>query len=337
MTALSKPEIAAGMRILAEKTTILREAIPRGTRIGFVDYPMHMNVGDLLILLGALDFFQWNQNHIHASFCLFDQTSRAFDRLKECDVIVCHGGGNFGDIYPRHQKLRERLVECFPDKPIVIMPQSMHFSSAEAARESAAVFRKHRNLTIFVRDEHSLDLARSQFSDNVALCPDMAHRLFERLSAFARERKVPMSPYPLRLMRRDVEATAVSHEIGMNATVDWSDIVTTVEKARIWQHRAAVKLTGVLGGYNPNRLNAYSKTLSAIIPSIAERLIRHDIWLTSRLHGAIFGLLLERKVTLFDNSYGKNSRYFSLWGQTLVQSARLRIADAGSSIGLTNG
>lgn len=282
VTALSQPEIAAGMRVLAEKTTILREAIPRGARIGFVDYPMHMNVGDLLILLGALDFFQWNQNQIHASFCLFDQTSPAFDRLNECDVIVCHGGGNFGDIYPRHQKLRERLVKHFPDKPIVIMPQSMHFSSAEAARESAAIFRKHRNLTIFVRDEHSLDLARSQFSDNVMLCPDMAHRLFEGLSAFARERKVPMSPYPLRLMRRDVEATTVSHESG--AAVDWSDIVTTVEKAKIWRHRAAVKLTGALGTYNANRLGAYSKTLSAIIPSIAERLIRHDIWLTSRLH-----------------------------------------------------
>jgi pyruvyl transferase EpsO len=307
------------MRTLAKMTETVATAIPRGARIGFVDYPMHINLGDQLILLGALDFFRWNQNEIHTSFCVFNQTRQALERLKACDVIVCHGGGNFGDIYPQHQKLREHLIELYPDKPIIIMPQSVHFSDETAQRKSAAIFRKHRTLTVFVRDEYSLGVVRSQFCDNVVACPDMAHRLLDMFSTCrpASDEHRPLSA--LALMRRDAEAVSALSEIGHQASVDWTDIMTLAEKVQFWRHRAAVRVSGALGGYDADRLDEFSKTLSAILPAIARRLVRHDTWLTSRLHGAIFGLLLERDVVLFDNSYGKNSRYFSLWGEGLLK------------------
>jgi pyruvyl transferase EpsO len=312
---------AERMRALAAMTETVATAIPRGARIGFVDYPMHINVGDLLILEGALDFFRWNENEIDTSFCVFNQTETAFERLKRCDVIVCHGGGNFGDIYPSHQKLREHLVERYPDKPIVVMPQSIHFSSDAAAAESAAIFRRHRNLTLFVRDRHSLETARDRFCDKVVACPDMAHRLFDRFAACRHSAGSGVASSPLALMRRDVEAVSVRGDAGGPAPVDWTDIMTLSEKARIWRHRAAVKVAGTLGTYDAGRLEELSKTLADVIPAIARRLVRHDTWLTSRLHGAIFGLLLERDVLLFDNSYGKNSRYFSFWGEGLVEVA----------------
>lgn len=320
---------AERMRALARMTEAVAAAVPAGARIGFVDYPMHINLGDLLILEGALDFFRWNGNEIQTSFCVFDQTGPAFERLRHCDVIVCHGGGNFGDIYPSHQKLREHLVERYPDKPIVIMPQSIHFSSEAAAGESAAIFRRHRNLTIFVRDEHSLGIARSQFCDNVVACPDMAHRLFDRFAACRRPADGRAASAPLALMRRDVEAVSMEGTVGGPAPVDWTDIMTLSEKARIWRHRAAVKVAGTLGTYDAGRLEEFSRTLADVVPAIARRLVRHDTWLTSRLHGAIFGLLLECDVVLFDNSYGKNSRYFSFWGEGLVE---LAAAPAASSL-----
>jgi len=307
---------------LAEQTNIVADAIPRGARIGFVDYPMHINVGDLLILLGALDFFRWNANEIHTSFCIFDQTRAAYDRLEQCDVIVCHGGGNFGDIYTRHQGLRETIVARFAHKPVVVMPQSVHFSNAAAMERSAAVFRAHPNVTVFSRDEYSHEIIRTNFTDKVALSPDMAHRLYDSFSSLRDVQADPGVP-PLRLMRKDVEAVS-SDERNGSAGNDWRDILTPIEKARIGQYRVATQWAGMLGIYRTDHLNGLSRALEAIVPAVGGRLVRHGAWATSRLHGAIFGLLLGRDVTLFDNSYGKNSRYFSLWGNDLLSLAQDR-------------
>lgn len=302
------------MQALGLRTGLVSDAIPNGAKVGFVDYPMHINVGDLLILLGAMDFFRDNNNSLPASYCLFDESKRLYEKLDQCEVIACHGGGNFGDIYPKHQRLRERIVQRFPKKPVVVMPQSFHFSGIEAMKESAAIFRKHDNVTIFVRDEESSEIARKHFSDQVFLCPDMAHRLFDPFAAVrdAARHSTPIDE-PLRLMRRDVEAAGmqISNQQG---SVDWKDILSLFQKARIFRYRAAAKFDGALERGNPQRLTSYSTCVSAIVSDIATRLIVHGDWTTSRLHGAIFGLLLERNVTLFDNSYGKNSRYFSLWG-----------------------
>ncbi|MFN7025067.1 MAG: polysaccharide pyruvyl transferase family protein [Pseudorhizobium sp.] len=311
--------LADQMQALSRHTDDVANSIPKGARVGFVDYPVHINVGDLLILLGTMQFFKSNENSIPTSFCVFDENARLYDALDHTDLIVCHGGGNFGDIYPKHQRLRERIVECFPKKPVVIMPQSFHFSAIEAMKDSGAVFRGHDNVTIYVRDEASYQIARNYFSDQVHFCPDMAHRLYDKFAP-VRAAALPDTGTkgPLQLMRRDAEASTghqLTHDQG---SMDWSDIMTTVAKSRIWRYRAAAKLDGAFARGNPGRLEQYSSTVSSIVSEIADRLVTHKEWTTSRLHGAIFGLLLGRDVTLFDNSYGKNSRYFSLWGETLV-------------------
>lgn len=298
------------MREFAALTDELRAVIPTGARIGYVDYPMHVNVGDLLIYLGIMDFFAANRNEITASFCVFGASPRAYDSLADCDVIVCHGGGNFGDIYPRHQHLREEIVRRYPHKPVVVMPQSFHFNSDATMRESAAHFRRHDNVTIAVRDLHSEDLARSHFTSRVMLLPDMAHRLYDHFA----ELRAAMGPDPLHLMRRDVEATGMTSAAGGKAH-DWSDLLHFREKARIARYRAASIVAGRLNLPVSSFLSGHHRTVKRVIDSLAARLTAHDPWVTSRLHGAIFGLLLGRQVALHDNSYEKNSRYFRQWGK----------------------
>lgn len=303
---------AMRMRELARYTDALRTAIPTGARVGYVDYPMHGNVGDLLIYLGALDFFAANGNEIVASFCVFDASERAYSALADCDVIVCHGGGNFGDIYPVHQNLREQIARRFPDKPIVVMPQSFHFASDAAMARSAAHFQRHPNLTIAVRDVPSEALARAHFTDRVMLVPDMAHRLYDHFAPVRNK----IGHDALYLMRRDVEATDATAEAGTLGR-DWSDLLTFRDKASIGRYRLASILAGRLNLASPAIQRGHQSAVTAVVNGLAARLSAHDPWTTSRLHGAIFGLLLSRQVTLHDNSYGKNTRYFTQWGRGL--------------------
>jgi pyruvyl transferase EpsO len=305
----------AAMCGLAAHTDLLSSSIPPGARIGYIDYPMHINVGDLLIFLGAMDFFSCNKNDIHTSFCLYDASPRAFGSLEDVDVIVCHGGGNFGDIYPRHQKLREDIVKTFPHKPIVVMPQSFHFGSKAAMEESASVFRRHQNVTMYVRDQPSHLVARRYFSDQVHLSPDMAHRLYDWLAPVRGATTVGISG-PLRLMRRDVEAAATQDQQARG--MDWRDIMRLTEKFSIGRHRLRAQMNGRAQLSSPKNVHDYHATVRQVVDKIAKRVIYNNPWVTSRLHGAIFGLLLDRKVEMIDNSYGKNSRYFSQWGPSLV-------------------
>lgn len=299
------------MLALAEQTGIISQTVLPRTRIGYLDYPMHINVGDLLIFLGAMEFFACNRNDIMVSFCLYDECSAALNSLNDVDRIVFHGGGNFGDIYPRHQHLREKIVRLFPRKPIVIMPQSFHFGSEAALKESGKIFRRHSDVTIYVRDEPSYQIARRYFSDKVELSSDLAHRLYHWLSPI-RENGSATSQEPFCLMRRDVEASAVPYNrvIGQ----DWSDIMRFREKVRMERHRLGAKVRGRLSISSPEALFSYHRTVQQIVVAIAKRMICYNPWITSRLHGAIFGLLLGRTIELHDNSYGKNGRYFDQWG-----------------------
>ena len=105
----------------------------QGKKVAYLDLPFHYNVGDLLIYLGTEQFIK---NHG------IDVRYRAFSkflnhkRLNACDVILLHGGGNFGDIYFNHQKFREKIIERYANKRIVILPSTIHYKSDGLQKKS---------------------------------------------------------------------------------------------------------------------------------------------------------------------------------------------------------
>ena len=96
-----------------------------GQPFALVDFPDHANVGDSAIWLGTTAFFR-RQHAVEpryvASIAAFSPA--ALRRAHPEGPILIHGGGNFGDLWPRHQAFRERLLETFPDRLIVQLPQS---------------------------------------------------------------------------------------------------------------------------------------------------------------------------------------------------------------------
>ena len=192
----------------AEATRILTSTVasllPRGTRCGLVMYPDHWNTGDSAIWWGTRMLL--DRLGVVIDYAC-DPSSYDPRRLRTAlpeGPILLLGGGNFGDVYSREQGLRLRVLEDFPDRQIIQLPQSIWFRSQTALDEMSKLLARPRDFTLLVRDAASLTLAQEHFpSTATLLCPDTALAL--ELSDVDREADVPV----MALWRTDAESSAV--------------------------------------------------------------------------------------------------------------------------------
>jgi pyruvyl transferase EpsO len=276
--------------------------------IVYLDYPVYCNIGDLLIWMGTKEFLKRNQISPIAWYSVNNTVKRTHNLIERCDVICFQGGGNLGDLWPRHQKLREKIIQQYPLKRIVVLPQSVHFTDVQQLNEACSVFRTHPDLHIFVRDRNSLSLLQDRDVRNVKLCPDMAHALWGRLSATP-----PTKPDPLYLLRRDKEAAHLPGNLDAAEATDWEDLLTG------WTKRAyelGVRVNEADGGKGNNFLPAAAlwNVVSLMLVNRAVALFApYNTIVTNRLHAVILAALLGRKSVVYDNSYGKLSSYLDCW------------------------
>ncbi len=184
-TEARRVEDASGIASRAEAIARLRRSIARAldpliparTPCALVDFPHHPNVGDSAIYLGELSYLRNRGCPVHY---VSDWQSHDRDALRRAlpeGVVLIHGGGNFGDLYPYHHQLRQAVLRDFPDRRIVQLPQSVHFDDPAAWEASRAVFSAHPDFHLVVRDRVSLDLVRRGYDTPTHLCPDMAFML----------------------------------------------------------------------------------------------------------------------------------------------------------------
>ena len=134
--------------------------------------PNHVNIGDILIWQGEIDFLK--SINIEPSYTTsnFNFDWRDFD---EEILILLHGGGNFGDIWEYHQEFRKEVIKKYPNNRILIFPQSVEYNNKETIKEDAILFSKHENITICARDSHYYTLLKEHFKNNtILMVPDMA-------------------------------------------------------------------------------------------------------------------------------------------------------------------
>ncbi len=284
----------------------------------YFDYPMHLNVGDLLIYAGTEAFFKEYNINIRLRRCLqtFD-INEVKKNITKNTTIICHGGGNLGDLYPLLQKLREELVINFPNNRIILLPQTGYFSNQDEMKKSAAIFSAHKDCHLFARDLPTLELLKN-FSDKVILCPDMAHQLY---GEFPLKNKVEsLEKNKLYFLRKDIEASQLEKNIestlSASAVVkDWDDIVTSndIMYARIYSKLARISNISHLSIFKDKINDLWYKHTLNIIERARNEFMKYDLVVTSRLHGHIFSCLLGIPNQVCDNSYGKNLGYYNQW------------------------
>lgn len=273
----------------------------------FIDLPYYSNIGDTLIWKGTETFLSSLSYKclLKASFQTF-----SFPQIEQDTVIVMMGGGNWGDLYAPHNKLRRDVVEHYPDNKIIILPQTVYYEGARNACADAKVFRKHKKLTICARDRYSYNfLRRFDFSKNIVLVPDMAFCIDNEA---LRQLSCKSTGKDLVFKRVDKEQSSMSvldrYLSGRRYDIsDWPLYEGNDHKAdRLYALLKAERL-----------LDADRYAIETYLPERfregVEHISKYERVFSNRLHGAILAILLGKETFILDNSYGKNSQYYNTW------------------------
>lgn len=276
----------------------------------YVDYPLHTNVGDLLINLGSEQFFADYGLNIWRRYNYYD-FPRQVPGIREDDVFLLHGGGNLGDMWFNFQSFRESILEQHPRNRVIFLPQTVHFRSVDRELASIRKMAAHPNLHVFVRDHVSLHRLQSRGLKCVSAAPDMAHSLTGILQASRRAE----TKSTLQLIRQDQEASQQPPELstGDHPSVDWDEGTFSIARRMI--HRFVANTVKGVGRYGPtwdlHRLWYWHR--DKMICDGIDLFSRHESVRTNRLHAMLLGLLLGKNVVAWDNSYGKLSAYYDSW------------------------
>lgn len=292
-----------------------------------LDFPAHPNVGDSAIWAGEQVLLDDVYGHRPDYVCaLYDFSDRLNTVMPE-GVIFLHGGGNFGDVWPAHQNFREAVLARYPDRKIVQLPQSVHFSNESAIDQCARAIAGHPDFTLLVRDQESYDLCSKRFDCQVTLCPDSAYMLSDLAT-----RVGPITPQgTLCLFRTDHEARGDTDKLSAFQDIarieDWLEeppIKTPVHKA--------IDRIGRIGALEmpmmSQREASFRRMAWTRIDRGVAQLLSAEHVVTDRLHAHILSALLGIRHVVIDNSYRKIGRYIDAWPKDALTQQAMGYSEA---------
>ncbi|MBR8832377.1 MAG: putative pyruvyl transferase EpsO [Chroococcopsis gigantea SAG 12.99] len=310
-----------------------------------LDYPNHSNIGDHLIWLGEILYLTRTAKIDIKYTCHGGDFSEDILNSQSSDIpILLHGGGNLGDIWPKYQLFREKIISQYQDRQIVILPQSIYFKFPENLERTAKIFNSHPDLTIFVRDDNSYTIAvESFFNCRVIKAPDSA---FEMVDIPGLPNIEPSSDSILYIDRVDVERNALYSpaKLGIDNLVvedwiafqwmnklpkDWVYIPGLAKLIREGWQRGLATPDQWLSRQKWEHLHPYSHIFHTIYDSDSHRkswslmhsaiyqLQKYPFVITNRLHVHILCLLLDIPHVVFPGSYYKIKAFYDTWTHDL--------------------
>ncbi|MER5264052.1 polysaccharide pyruvyl transferase family protein [Actinosynnema sp. NPDC002837] len=298
----------------SEITRVLSTLLAPGTRCALVDFPLHANVGDSAIWTGERTLLR--ELGVSVAYTCHERSFRPEDLLTAVPegVILLHGGGNLGDLWPERQRFREHVVRSFPRHRIVQLPQSICFRDDGNLRRAREVLDAHPDLTLLVRDRHSLRSARTHFAAPSLLCPDPAFALAAPATTGHRAHDVVW------LARTDHEASGLPLPAprGRALHTDWTDDLGAAPDWRLRREAAGRRLrAAVHRRFHPGAAAAVTAAHDELAALQLARgfalLAGGDVVITDRLHGHLLSLVLDRPHVLLADRHGKLENSWRTW------------------------
>ena len=287
-------------RICAAISYSLDPLIPTGADCALIDFPNYANVGDSAIWLGQREYLKQRQASVKYT-CDFDSYNRQqmAKSIDEEAVILLQGGGNLGDLYPWHQNLRENVIQDFPNNRIIVLPQSIHFRSADALAQAKRVFEGHKAMTLMVREKQTLQQVETDFNVSTVHCPDMAFFL-----GAINTKSKPLAALSC-LLRTDAEKResylpeTSTKVLADDWTLDGSDFCAVNAEQNADEQN--------------NRLSSFDQAATQRLERGCKMLAQGRVVVTDRLHGHILCVLMGIPHYVMDNSYGKIRAVYETW------------------------
>ena len=297
--------------------------IPRDRSVALVDFPDSANCGAHAIWLG--------EKRLLADLGLavaYQCSAQTYDRdLMAAKLgggtILMHGGGNFGDRYPRYHEFRLRVLQDFPANKVIVFPQQVTFLDNEYLQRTASFLAEHPDVTLFARGLVAQHMLTRYFGGTarVELAPDMAFMLGHRprpceplydivwIARTDQDRAGDQTEIAARLASQGAEKFVLPRfsdgvEINFVAKhrpptvllTDWYSLFFENEDARLAYRRLDFDVRS-----QANVARAlYLLSLGRVV-------------ITDRLHGHIFCLLLGMPHVLLNNDSGKNWNFYETW------------------------
>ena len=273
-----------------------------------LDWPNYENSGDHLIWLGEKTLLRAHlQCNIVYEASLRNFDFYAFNQLPDDTVIVFQGGGNFGDLYSHHQRHRESIIAGYPERRIILLPQSIHYETAVGIERSRAILQGHPDLHVFARDHESLAIACDRLGlrqarlgiDCAFFLTAVIHQLLATLPAPDR--------CLVALLRDDAER--LPHGLGTTlAREDWSSVHGVEDSANV-QAEAALHSLNLEEMFD----TAFDRISWRRLYRAVEILAPGTLILTDRLHGHVLALMMGKPHILLNNRIGKNRNFLNAW------------------------
>lgn len=273
---------------------------PEGRKVALLDLPNHWNLGDSFIWLGERTLFKkLGFLHVKSGYQRWNR-DKILKSIGPDGIIFLHGGGNFGDLYPKHHATRLLAIKQFPNNTIIILPQSVHYQNQSMIYKDAFAFSKHKNLHIIGRCNKSLSILQANFFQNsIHLAPDAAVMIGT----------VKPLLYPTKdvifIYRYGEKDPAYEGTDKIDRLMNTAKLSYTLTDWNLWWYflqNASMVLPSINNGLDVLRLDIANRMLS-----------QGRVVVSDRLHGVLLGLLLGKPVVALDNSYKKIQSIFETY------------------------
>ena len=253
-------------------------------KIILMGFPLHSNLGDQAITVAEEKFIRKNfpeyEYYSVPEGIMLDCVEKVRKACTDEDILVLHGGGNFGNQYMYIEESRRKILELFPNNPIILMPQSIYFSNDEKGQKelekSIESYNKHKNLTIVAREQISYDIIKEKFDVDIIQTPDIVMSLNKQ--KFDQDRNGIMY-----ILRSDVEVV-----------LDDDDRKELVDIGK--KYFDDVLVTDMM---YPEIIKDYQR--EEILDKFMNEIGKRKVVITDRLHGMIFCAITGTPCIVFSN------------------------------------
>ena len=282
-----------------------------GRKSILLDAAYYHNIGDVLIWAGEQSFL--NDNDIECLYTASYETC-TFPEIGKDVTVLFNGGGNLGDLYHEHMDFLLSVTRHYPHNRIIVLPQTIYYKDVLLEEKDFKELQCHKDLYICCRDKVVYNHIQDSFGSKALLLPDMAFCILEsRLQPYLKK----VTKNKLIIEREDCEKS----ESNINDDGDISDwpvfmysFKRTTFLNKIFKRLADANILLVTN--ISNRIwNWYAQRYfqKLMIKEGVEFISPYKTVETTRLHGCILSILLDKQVILVNNSYGKNRNFYDAW------------------------